>query len=214
MTQGLETYLTHLRSSSSPRASPSLHQDHLVRSRIEPNISTTARSTADRKELDDPEGKREDSTRESHSKSRNARQKIRQPLDDPPPAGLPPVRQDIDSETQTDEYYDPDRRPDEFANFIRNQSLNEGIELDSRFHARSEYHSETFQVSTRKEHAGSSKLTAREQLEGPYTIHCFEDGWGRQRASHTLGDCRMFTELSNNLKEEKQREAKRVGIMP
>ena len=122
----------------------------------------------------------------------------------------PAAQQDSDSETQTGEYYDPVRRPDEFANFIQNQSLSDGIELDLRLHARSENHSETFQVSRRKRHAGSSKLTAREQLEGPCTIHCFEDGWGRQRASHTLGDCRLFTELSNSLKEEKQRKAKRT----
>src|SRR4051812_1456753 len=51
---------------------------------------------------------------------------------------------------------------------------------------------------------------AKEQLDGPCTIHCFEDEWGRLRASHTLRDCHMFTELSNNLKEEKQREAKRT----
>src|SRR3954469_25101363 len=41
-------------------------------------------------------------------------------------------------------------------------------------------------------------------------IHCFEDDWGRVRAGHTLGDCRLFNELVDNLKEEKQREAKRA----
>ena len=41
-------------------------------------------------------------------------------------------------------------------------------------------------------------------------IHYFEDGWGCIRSGHTLGDCRMFNELSNSLKEEKQREAKRT----
>ena len=122
----------------------------------------------------------------------------------------PAARQDSDSETQTGEYYNPDRRPDEFAKFIRNQSLIDGIELDPRFPARSEDHSQIFQVSRRRRYAGSSKLTAKEQLEGPCTIHCFEDGWGRLRSSHTLGDCRLFTELSNSLKEEKQREDKRT----
>ena len=56
----------------------------------------------------------------------------------------PAAQQDSDSETQTGEYYDPDRRPDEFANFIRNQSLSDGIELDPRFHARSEDHAQIF----------------------------------------------------------------------
>ena len=37
----------------------------------------------------------------------------------------PATRQDSDSETQTGEYYDPDRRPDEFANFIGNNSLSD-----------------------------------------------------------------------------------------
>src|SRR3954463_739844 len=49
-----------------------------------------------------------------------------------------------------------------------------------------------------------------EQLEGPCTIHCFEDDWGRIRSGHTLGDYRLFNELADNLKEEKQREAKRT----
>ena len=118
------------------------------------------------------------------------------------------MQQDNDSETQTGEYYDPDRRPDEFTNFIRCQKLSNRIDIDPRSHVRPESHSEAFQVSRWKRHADSSKLTAREQLEGPCTIHCFEDSWGRQRASHTLGECRFFTELSNSLKEEKQREAK------
>jgi len=49
----------------------------------------TTKVVTDGKEHDDPEGKRKDSTREFHSKSRNTRQKIRHPLD-PPPPGLPP----------------------------------------------------------------------------------------------------------------------------
>ena len=112
----------------------------------------------------------------------------------------PAAQHDSDSETQIGEYYDPDIRPDEFANFIRSQKLSNGVELDPRSHIHPERHSETFQVSRRKRHVGSSKLTAREQLDGPYTIHCFEDGWGRQRASHTLGDYCLFNKLSNNLK--------------
>src|SRR3954467_876611 len=100
----------------------------------------------------------------------------------------PATQQGNDSETQTGEYYDPDRRPDEFAKFIRNQSLSKGIELDPRSHSRSEDHSQIFQDSRRRRHAGSSKLTAKHQLDGPCTIHCFEDGWGGLRASRTLGD--------------------------
>ena len=41
-------------------------------------------------------------------------------------------------------------------------------------------------------------------------IHCFEDNWGYIRLGHTLGDCRLFNELADSLKEEKQREAKRT----
>ena len=44
------------------------------------------------------------------------------------------ARQDSDSETQTGEYYDPDRRPDEFANLIKNPNLSEGIEINPRVH--------------------------------------------------------------------------------
>ena len=38
-------------------------------------------------------------------------------------------------------------------------------------------------------------------------IHCFEDDWGRIGLGHTLGDCRLFNELANSLKEE---EARRI----
>src|SRR4051812_33867677 len=72
----------------------------------------------------------------------------------------PATRQDRGLKTQNGEYYVPDRRPGEFAKFIRNQSLSDAIELDPRFHARSEDHSQIFQVSRRRRHAGSSKLTA------------------------------------------------------
>ena len=41
-------------------------------------------------------------------------------------------------------------------------------------------------------------------------IHCFEDDWGRVRSGHTLGDCRLFNELADDLKKEKQLEAKRT----
>ena len=88
----------------------------------------------------------------------------------------PTARQDSDSETQTGEYYDPDRRPDEFANLIKNQNLSEGTEIDPRVHEHPADHAQIFQISMRKQHVGSSKLTVREQLEGPCTIHCFEDG--------------------------------------
>ena len=65
-------------------------------------------------------------------------------------------------------------------------------------------------ASRRKRHAGSSKLTVREQLAGPCTIHCFEDDWGRVRSGHTLGNCRLFNELADDLKKLKQQEAKRT----
>src|SRR3954462_13725636 len=120
------------------------------------------------------------------------------------------ARQDSDSETQTCEYYDPHRRPDEFAKLIKNQNLGEGIEIDPRVHEHPADHARIFKVSRRRRHAGSSKFTVREQLKGPCTIHCFEDDWGYIKSSHTLGDCRLFNELADSLKEEKQREAKRT----
>src|SRR3954466_11216249 len=86
--------------------------------------------------------------------------------------------------------------------------MSRGIETNPRFHEHSADHEQNFRISRRKRHASSSKLMAREQLEGPCTIHCFEEGWGRIRLGHTLGDCRLFNKLSNSLKEEKQREAK------
>jgi hypothetical protein len=88
--------------------------------------------------------------------------------------------------------------------------MSQGIETDPRFHEHPADHEQIFRISRRKRHAGSSKLTVREQLEGPCTIHCFEDDWGRVRSGHTLGDCRLFNELADSLKEEKQREAKRA----
>src|SRR3954466_5474299 len=86
--------------------------------------------------------------------------------------------------------------------------MSRGLETDPRFHEHPADHEQIFKISRRKRHAGSSKLTVREQLEGPCTIHCFEDNWGRIKSGHTLGDCRLFNELADSLKEEKQREAK------
>src|SRR3954467_8513773 len=88
--------------------------------------------------------------------------------------------------------------------------MSRGIETDPRFPEHPADHEQIFRISRRKRHAGSSKLTVREQLEGPCTIHCFEDDRGRIRSGHTLGDCRLFNELADSLKEEKQREAKRA----
>src|ERR1041384_7147321 len=88
--------------------------------------------------------------------------------------------------------------------------MSRGIETDPRFHEHPADHEQSFRISRRKRHVGSSKLTVREQLEGPCTIHCFEDNWGNIRSSHTLGDCRLFNELADSLKEEKQQEAKRA----
>src|SRR3954468_21687475 len=85
---------------------------------------------------------------------------------------------------------------------IRNYSL-------FRFHSCSEDHSQSFRIARRRRHAGSSKLTTQKQLDGPCTIHCFEDDWGRIRSSHTLRSYRLFTELSDGIKKEKQRKAKR-----
>src|SRR3954469_9522831 len=88
--------------------------------------------------------------------------------------------------------------------------MSRGIETDPRFDEHEADHEQIFRISRRKRHAGSSKLTVREQLEGPCTIHCFEDDWGRVRSGHTLGDCSLFNELADDLKKEKQQEAKRT----
>src|SRR4051812_9444472 len=88
--------------------------------------------------------------------------------------------------------------------------MSRGIETDPRFHEHPADHEQIFRISRRKRHAGSRKLTIREQLEGPCTIHCFEDDWGRIRSGHTLEDCRLFNELTDNLKEERQQETKQT----
>src|SRR4051812_1030218 len=112
--------------------------------------------------------------------------------------------------------WDPDRRvlrpgsKAKRANLIMNQDMSQGIETDPRFHEHPTDHEQIFRISRRKRHARSSKLTVREQLEGPCMIHCFENDCGRIRSGHTLGDCRLFNELADNLKEEKHREAKRT----
>src|SRR3954463_5859748 len=123
---------------------------------------------------------------------------------------IPVASPDSDSETQVGKYYDPDRRPDKFSNLIKNQDMSRGIETDPRFHEHPADHEQIFRISRRKKHAISSKLTVREQLEGPCTIHCLEDDWGHVRSGHTLGDCRLFNELADDLKKEKQRELKRT----
>src|ERR1044071_2196303 len=87
--------------------------------------------------------------------------------------------------------------------------MSRGIETDPRFLEHPADHEQIFRISRRKRHAGSSKLTVREKLEGPCTIHSFEDDWGRVRSGHTLGDYRLFNELADNLKKEKKKEAKR-----
>src|SRR3954470_1685612 len=87
--------------------------------------------------------------------------------------------------------------------------MSRGIETDPRFHEHPEDHEQIFRISRRKRHAGSSKLTAREQLAGPCMIHSFEDDWGRVRSGHTLRDCRLFSELADDLKKEKHKEDRR-----
>src|SRR3954470_19395740 len=76
------------------------------------------------------------------------------------------------------EYYDPVRRPYEFANLIKNQDMSRGIETDPRFHEHPTDHDQIFRISRRKRHTGSSKLTVREQLED----------LARSTASRTTGD--------------------------
>src|ERR1043165_7376284 len=88
--------------------------------------------------------------------------------------------------------------------------MSRGIETDPRFDEHPEDREQIFRISRRKRHAGSSKLTVREQLAGPCTIYNFEDDWGRVRSSHTLGDCRLFNEVADDLKKEKQKGAKRT----
>ena len=97
---------------------------------------------------------------------------------------------------------------------IRDHSINDGIELGPRFHSRSKDHSRTYRFIGKRRHGSSSTLTPEEQLDGACTIHCFEDDEGRLRASHTLRNCRLFTEIANRLKEEKERRAKRTRSAP
>src|SRR3954463_7361122 len=88
--------------------------------------------------------------------------------------------------------------------------MSRGLETDRQFYEHPADHEQIFRISRRKRHAGSSKLTVREQLEGPCTLHCFEDDWGCVRSGHTIGDRRLFNELADDLKKEKQREFKRT----
>src|ERR1041385_471993 len=116
--------------------------------------SAIVKIIANEEEIDDLEDRRGDSTKRPHSTSRTIQLRARRPLDDPPPRGqLSPAR------TAT-------LRPDEFPNLIRNQNLSEGIEIDPRVHEHPADHAQIFQISRRRHHAGSSKLTFREQLEG------------------------------------------------
>src|SRR4051812_44726359 len=79
----------------------------------------------------------------------------------------PVVPQDRDSSTHPVEYYNPKKSPYEFAKMIRSHSINDGIELDLRFHSRSEDHSRTYRFTRKRRHDGSNSLTTREQLDGP-----------------------------------------------
>src|ERR1044072_3230170 len=58
---------------------PSRHQDRLARSWTKPNTLATTKVVTDGKELDDLEGEHKNSTQESHSRIRNARQKPHHP---------------------------------------------------------------------------------------------------------------------------------------
>ena len=49
--------------------------------------------------------------------------------------------------------------------------------------------------------------SAKEQLDGPCTIHGFRNERGEIRSSHTLRNCRSFNELA----EEKNRSAAPTG---
>ena len=89
-TRGLEPDLARSRSSSSPQESPSPRRDRSACSRTKSNNSKIVRSITDGKELDDPEDKHKEATREPHSRSRGAWPKARPSVDDPPPPGLPP----------------------------------------------------------------------------------------------------------------------------
>src|SRR3954470_815293 len=88
--QEQEPYLTHSKNSSLLQVSPSPHQDRLIRSRAKPGITEIAKFITDEKELDDLEGKHEDSMQESRSTNRNTQRRIHQPLNDPPPPRHPP----------------------------------------------------------------------------------------------------------------------------
>src|SRR3954468_7141752 len=68
----------------------------------------------------------------------------------------PVASQDSDSETPVGEYYDPDRRPDEFSNLIKNQDMSRGLETDPRFYEHPADHEQIFIISRRKRHAGDT----------------------------------------------------------
>src|SRR3954465_14663900 len=55
-----------------------------------------------------------------------------------------------DSVTQPGEWYDPDRRPDEFSKTIRDYMIHEGIELDPISYSRSRDHSKKYRIIGKK----------------------------------------------------------------
>ena len=94
-----------------------------------------------------------------------------------------------DSVTRPGEWFDPDRRPDEFAKTIRDQIIHDGMELDPRFHSRSRDHSKKYRIIGKKRCYNPNNLAPREQLDAVCTIHCFKDDEGWLWSSQALKDC-------------------------
>src|SRR3954464_10778224 len=86
----------------------------------------------------------------------------------------------------------------------------DGIDLDPRNKSNSRKRLQEYRIIGKKRGYNASNLTAREQLDASCSIHCFKDNDGYLRANHALKDCRFFSEFSNRLKEEKQKQSKRT----
>ena len=124
-------------------------------------------------------------------------------------------------EATTTSRYDLTSRPHYLAKQIRDFCINDGVELcpsnrsrkKHRSRTRSAKHHDIINQSVkrrRKQIGDSNTLTPQEQLDGIYTIHSYEDKEGKLRATHSLGNCRLFGKLSKAHKKDVQRRAERT----
>ena len=89
-TQGQEPDLTHSKDSRSRRTSLPPHQDRSGYSCARTNTTVTAKCSVSSEGIDDPEERREASTKEFHSTNCDTQQRTRRSSDNPPPPGHPP----------------------------------------------------------------------------------------------------------------------------